>query len=1287
MKRIILALSMLFSIIWMQASITVVDQSSDEITLDFILDDYDIAEGPDFSSLRYREGAYPEIPGSPSIPTLEFKIGVPSDGSASATIISSTKTRISLNKRIKPVPTPISSEGISDYLYEINESLYTTYEQSALYSVGLHSFRDHPYMVFIINPFIYDGNLGLEVIKTARINVQIAGNTDQKGILRSDHMSDVFFNQVLNKDNAKYWLKTYRTDVQYADFSQSPWWAKIEVDKTGMFRINRSQLSDFLLEDIDPRSFRLFGTTGQYQDQTEIMPGDRFSEIPIQVVGADDGSFDASDYIVFYGEDRTGYVKNSILQTSDQSIYHNPYSHNGIYWLSFAGNFPSPPLRIQQDDVVFAYNDSTDYHTANVHIEQESYRPSITGYTWYMARMNGNTTMDYSFDIDLPDLDPSIDQQLIMRMRQDSGTGAVTNQISVYVNGNLVPSSETNTNVHTWYGSTIFKFSRSTQYFVAGSNTITIRVIRNSSNNINLDYYSVSYARKLIKKNEQYTVNAVENNFMLPVKYIFNGYASDITVYKVMPGNNISNINIMPESDSFHFITRSNADTKFYVSRPAELYSPASITVLEPKDLTAPKDPVESVIVVPEEFAGKAEELAEMYRQNWGMATRVVLQSDIMNQFNGGYPDPMAIRQFLRYLYHNLPEPKIRSLTLLGMGTMDWRNYSRVAAGKNKVMIFQHPTNYITSDDYFGMLTNLNHPEIAIGRYPVSTLSDLNIMMENFRRYTQEPKPGLWRNSLLFLADDNVNGTNTMDWQHTRDMQSLSTFINPQVLNTKIFAAEYDTDEFLNKPRVRDEMFEEINEGKLIWYYIGHGSFDTLGMQNYFTGSTDIGKFRNPDMLPLFIAASCEISAFDHWSYESLGQKTILVNNGGAIASVAATRKSFPDPNNDLMELFIPNMTNSRMPLGTALTAAKTTYTQSVNNDAMYIILGDPNLYTVPPQSIPSIRPISGGKDKNLFHSRQHASFSGHMNEKGISGEALFKAYNSDSEYTFAGIDISKKGNPIFNGSVTVKESSFHGGFWVPDDVLSGNSGLVLSYLWDNASNTDYISYYHPLNLSDEVLPDSMPNEAPPAIDIFLGSYDFRAGDTVNTSPVLYAKIADSNGINVTGSAGHNILLVIDNSLQPLVVTGYFTYDVDSAVSGTLTFPMPTLDEGPHTIQLIAFDNFNLPSVATTHFIAKDSGPISLQNLLIYPNPMKKDAHITFIISESAEVTVEIFTMSGRRIRRIETTAQQGFNKIPFDGRDQFNDKLANNTYFFRVKAKTQDGKSTEARDRFVVYK
>ncbi|MCB5252229.1 MAG: type IX secretion system sortase PorU [Candidatus Cloacimonadaceae bacterium] len=1291
MKRLTIIALLVLACGFAMAKFSVVERNGRNLIVDFTLDEYEILQQQGFSSIILSQAGYPQEPGMPSLPELEFKIGIPPDGDASYTLISSTESRITLPNRLSPVAKIIKNGGISDFEYEINEEQYRSGDKEFIQKLAPGLFRGHPFAIFVLRPFRYDGDKTVDIISSARLQITLQGNTQAKSPKRDDPMASLVLKQLLNSEDASFWYTRQRSEVNYADFSRSPWWMKIETDKAGMYRINPSQLTGFPISEIDPRSFRIFSTFGKALPHTALYAGEQFTEIPIQIIGEEDGSFDPSDYILFHGSDRTGYDKNATFSVNTDKIYHNPYSHNAVYWLTFAGDFEQAPLRIQLDNELENVSSVVEYHRQVVHVEEERHRREQEGFTWFMSRLFGSSTLDYNFDVNLTDLDPSEDQILKFRLQQENIKSATTHTISVYVNGQIIRETE-NYDFWHWEKLNVFDFSEETSAFQNGNNRITIRVHRpNLMDNLFLDYYQITYSRKLIKTNHQYIANAYLSLVGQGVKYVFSGSAADLKVFKKSSSSVISQLPVTMTEGGFTFSSTGGASTQFFISKPNEYFSPVSLQKLDPLDLSQIFGPIHSVIVTNAEFLDQANLLADMYRQNWGYHSKVLLQEDIFNQFNGGHPDPGAIRQYLKYIYFNAPTPALQGLTLLGLGTMDWRNFSGMAQNKNKVIVYQNPSNYASSDDYFTMLTNDRYPEIAVGRYPVANASELSNMLANFQNYTQNPTPGLWRNQVVLLADDNVNGNSTTDWVHTSDMQWISRQLNPSVLQSKIFATEYDFDEFLNKPKVRDALIDEINSGKLLWYYVGHGSFDILGMQDYFNVATDLGRLHNSDKLPLFIAASCEVSTFDHWAYESLGQKTVTMNNAGAIASVGATRLSHSIPNLSLMGFFIPNMVNRYYSIGEALIDAKFRYSNSsstaVRNNDVYVILGDPYLPIVPPERSTDLILDEQSLGMDTLHPRQNARFSGNFSQTGLNGIAQFMAYDSNRNYTINTTQVDQRGPQIFRGSVSVENSEFLAAFLVPDDILSGDSGLVLSYIWDETSSKDYISYHHPLPLSSEILPDAPPNEAPPEISIYLGSYDFREGDTVSRSPLLYAKISDDNGINLTSSAGHNILLVIDNSLNPISVTQYFEYDTDSYTQGTLTYQLPKFSEGPHSVQIIAFDNQNLPQVAEVHFVARQSGPISMENLLIYPNPVKDEAHITFIISEASDVTLDIFTMSGKRIRRIKSHVQPGFNQIHFDGRDKFGARLANNTYFIRVRAKTSEGKSIEKRERLVIYK
>ncbi|HNQ44033.1 MAG TPA: C25 family cysteine peptidase, partial [Candidatus Cloacimonadota bacterium] len=490
----------------------------------------------------------------------------------------------------------------------------------------------------------------------------------------------------------------------------------------------------------------------------------------------------------------------------------------------------------------------------------------------------------------------------------------------------------------TWLGTATYDFSATVNSFVSGNNTIRIRVLRgNYADNLFLDYYRVSYTRRFVKGNGQFIVNT-SGSSITNRRFAFSGSATGVEAYLITDNQAVRKLSVNPETQGFGLVIPGAQSSRIIVLGSSEYYTPAVLRHHVPVNLAENGTSYENIIIAPLEFLDKAQDLAQLYQQNWGLSSKVVSQDDVFAQFNGGHPDPLALRQYIRYAFYNYPAPKLKTVTLLGLGTIDWRNYSGSAAAKNRVMIYQHPSNLTrtASDDYLGMINTNSYPEVAIGRYPVTSLAELNTMLNNFRSYTTNPTPGLWRNSMVFVADDLNNGNTTGEWDHTVDTEDASSALHPSLMIDKIFAVEYEYDEFQNKPRVREDTFTKINAGRLIWYYVGHGSFDNLGAENFFTGATDMGRFQNSGKLPLFIASSCKVSHLDYWPNDSLGQKTVLLNDLGAIASIGATRISYPYPNHQLMKRTLINIANLRNPVAYSLLNAKISYTEWNSNDETY---------------------------------------------------------------------------------------------------------------------------------------------------------------------------------------------------------------------------------------------------------------------------------------------------------------------------------------------------------------
>lgn len=1270
----------------LSAKISVTQSALGVYNITWDLPSWQLSAEKDFTVITAAGLNVPATAGAPLLPYDECKVAVPEQGSLQFDIIRQNVRSVHLEKRLQPVPHIVYNDHTDAYQYKIDEVLYSDAPKEVLQQLPLQRFRNLTFIPIKINPFLYDGKNDVQVISHMEVMVTVSGNLQQKSNLPEDELSALIAKQTVNPTEASQWQSSYREAINFADFTLSDYWVKLETNADGIYKITPAQLSMLPLNDIDPRSFRLFTTGGAVQSNAVNFSGPQFKEVPIYVSGENDGSFNTGDYILFYGSDRDGYEMNQVISGTQ---YINPYSQNVCYWLTFGGSFSGVPKRITMASPLSDWTESVTTTPATVRIENDVYQRNTIGFEWYMAKLFGSSTADYSYNITLEDLDTSQSQTLSLLLKQEylrNGSDLI-HKVRLKVNNNWLLNSAGNVQEWSWTSLSPINITHTGKYFIPGNNNIVFHVIRSLTDNLFLDFYQVTYQKKLIKRSTQFLVSVASSLNGYNVRYNFTGNNTNLRVFQTSIDNGffaVTELLVNSGSDGFYFVGNGNASTQYWVVQDTDLYQPVSVQLVTTVDLSRSSVAYDNIIITPSEFVQQANTLASFYRQHFGKNSKVVLQQDIFNQFNAGMPDPNAIRLFLKQAVRNYPAPAVTSVTLLGSGTLDWRNFSGVSSAKNKIIVFQKSTS--TTDDYFGMLNTEQYPELVIGRYPAKSVSELNIMLSNLNRYVTQPTGGIWRDKLVFIADDEFNGSTVGEYSHSQQLEATSQMINRSILIDKIFAIDYEFDEFQNKPEVRDAMMAEINSGTLIWYYIGHGAFDTLGAEDYFNGSLDMGRFDNTGKLPLFIAASCDIAEFDNYAFDCLAEKVVLVDNSACIASIAATRECNGPSNVALLQKYYDYALNLRNPIGYSLLQAKIAYTEYNGNDEKYNILGDPLLLVTTPERDSTMAVVAEAGKEVTFRSRQTVNLNGEFSADNLNTSALLQVFDSDirktmpnnSPYTF-------RGRTVYNGSSTVVDSHYNFSFIVPDDITNGYTGLVLAYVWDEERQKDFVNYMSPVFWSNNAV--TVNNTDAPQIKLYLNDLNFVPYAVVNSSPLLIAAISDSNGINITNSPGHGILLILDQTASINNVTNYFSYNPDSHTEGTLRYRLSGLNTGEHLLQLIAFDNFNRPSVASVNFSVGKSKSFTVEDFLPYPNPMKKSGWFTFKVSEPADVKISIYTIKGKKIKTITVTAAKGFNQIPWDGKDADGDYLANNTYFIKITAKALSGNGkAEKTEKLVIY-
>ena len=153
----------------------------------------------------------------------------------------------------------------------------------------------------------------------------------------------------------------------------------------------------------------------------------------------------------------------------------------------------------------------------------------------------------------------------------------------------------------------------------------------------------------------------------------------------------------------------------------------------------------------------------------------------------------------------------------------------------------------------------------------------------------------------------------------------------------------------------------------------------------------------------------------------------------------------------------------------------------------------------------------------------------------------------------------------------------------------------------------------------------------------------------------------------VTGTRPQSsIFLEFDNSGFPVYVTEFFQYDHGSSTHGSVEYPLHAgIEPGTHTAVLRAFDNLGGASADTLVFEVVEEGVYTVTDIFNLPNPFSEATNFIFQLSNSADVHLAVYNVSGVMLWERRTAGNEGFNSIYWDGRDLVGDQLANGTYLY----------------------
>jgi hypothetical protein len=273
----------------------------------------------------------------------------------------------------------------------------------------------------------------------------------------------------------------------------------------------------------------------------------------------------------------------------------------------------------------------------------------------------------------------------------------------------------------------------------------------------------------------------------------------------------------------------------------------------------------------------------------------------------------------------------------MGEGSLDYKNYRGYGDSVVPPLLVGTPYGLFASDNRLVDVNEDGVPEMAIGRLPVLSGSELSALIGKIKAY-ERSVGGDWQQDVLMVADD----VDIEAGHFPVDSDAVASLIPAGYNVQKVYiTAETSASE------VRNELLARLQAGLRLVNYIGHGAPDRLASEGLLRVS-DVAGLGNGDRLPVLAGMTCLIGRYEHPGGDSLSEQLVLQRDGGAIAVWSPTGMSLNAEARILDQTFFEALFATEQPiLGITLLQAQQAYKDRGNEQFMleiYNLLGDPAL-------------------------------------------------------------------------------------------------------------------------------------------------------------------------------------------------------------------------------------------------------------------------------------------------------------------------------------------------------
>lgn len=870
------------------------------------------SEGRRFDRVDLPESVWIPVSGTPATPVLGALIGIPFGSDVTGEIIEAdyeTRSAVSL----MPVPTSrVIGRGEDQRVEEvikIDEQAYKRdfsypLEELAITPAGM--MRDQRVAAVSIRPVRYNPvTKELRIARRMRVSVRFKRSDSQQMMGRRPTGEDRNFESaygdiLLNAEQARAWRgRVTRGSGSALRKLQGDWYDpvatyyKIRISEDGIYRLDQAWFdeSGISLQAVDIQGMKMF-VMGE--------------EVPLEIRDDGDGIFDDGEGIFFFGQYRRAPDRD----------FTSEFGRDCVYWLSLSGD---PGLRFDVQEAAptsgFA---KAEWFRGRVHAETDSLfdplgeAPDANRDHWFWGRTGspgqpgsiyeGVQEFPVTVPVELPGLMrvPGELSQIRVGMHAlNHVSGVDPDHRTVVRLGDAVLTDDQ------WDGKVAFTAAGSVSAAELMDTTLVTLATPGFStlpgtiiDAVLLNWVEVTYPRSYLATGG--VVSFSPEPTSEGRSFTIGGFRDpDIKIYNIRDGRILSGLEVLDNDQVYQAeFELSNADGEFIAVDGNAILTPAPAELDASSDLRGDLAGADYVIVTHNRFRESADQLAD-HRRAGGLSVRVVDVIDIYDEFSNGNLDPESIRTFMRFAYDNWNR-RPTYLLLFGRASFDHRDYFNQWRSGRKNYVPALPFHGITrgyafSDHYFGAVSGEDPiQDVFVGRFSVNTSQEAQAVVRKVTGYDLA-QPARWNDRVLYMANHEVPPifVNIAD-------SLAKTYTEPLGIETfKVYNAP-------NTPPAPNEdtraVIEQINEGRLVVDFLGHGSVAT--MSRFLRGSFQrqnynyIKQITNGDRLPMVVAMSCLNGQYADPRFACLAEEMTVKPDGGAISYVSSSELAFITTNN-----------------------------------------------------------------------------------------------------------------------------------------------------------------------------------------------------------------------------------------------------------------------------------------------------------------------------------------------------------------------------------------------------